>query len=439
MPTYRGFVETLESRSDGWVELTLCAAHSGGQRRTFLIPNLDGDLEKTNRRLAQLGLARDALARVLPVELQFSSDQEQGDLVDDLAIHPRPSFESRRGGRWVSGVVIGVGVHERGPENASTPYRDEADLASVTLLADDGTVEGLLIDLQRPDPGTGAALLELATLSWRTRRKVEAQVYSAFEDRPKLRARITDPAPGFVIVLRFPALESVDLDLVDAFVERITQRSASFDSSDAPGYSHCDVDITTAPEQSPIGDVSENGTFQPTTRTARIHLDHPALSHLREALCSGLAVRLGLVENQIHQVTLISPLGSAARPIWITTRREPVCEDGARPCDNVPTVRTPSAQVLDQTPLSQRWSGDGYFRAGIWRFVVESAHTGSVHLTVDGVPPACYEAPTATHDHPARDFAKVAHAYLEGLHRVELLIRDRACSASFRFAAYRIR
>ncbi|MEO1366591.1 MAG: hypothetical protein AAFX50_05405, partial [Acidobacteriota bacterium] len=66
--------------------------HAGNPTQSFLIRSVDGDLEQTNRRLAQLGLLRDALARTLPVEVDYARD-ESGDLVRDVTVYQRPSFE----------------------------------------------------------------------------------------------------------------------------------------------------------------------------------------------------------------------------------------------------------------------------------------------------------------------------------------------------------
>jgi hypothetical protein len=44
MPLFRGFVLSIEVRSDGWVETVIEAVHAGNALGTFFIPNLDGDL-----------------------------------------------------------------------------------------------------------------------------------------------------------------------------------------------------------------------------------------------------------------------------------------------------------------------------------------------------------------------------------------------------------
>ena len=45
--------------------------------------------------------------------------------------------------------MIGLSITERGPESGISPYLDVPDVCAITLLADDGTVELLTLDLQR--------------------------------------------------------------------------------------------------------------------------------------------------------------------------------------------------------------------------------------------------------------------------------------------------
>ena len=62
MAIYRGFVQSILVRDDGWVETAIEAVHAGNAIQTFFIPNLDGDLTQAHKRLGQLSLLRDALA-----------------------------------------------------------------------------------------------------------------------------------------------------------------------------------------------------------------------------------------------------------------------------------------------------------------------------------------------------------------------------------------
>ena len=54
MATYRGFVQSIEVRGDGWVEFVVQAVHAGNTRRTFYIQDLDGNINMAHRRLGQM-------------------------------------------------------------------------------------------------------------------------------------------------------------------------------------------------------------------------------------------------------------------------------------------------------------------------------------------------------------------------------------------------
>lgn len=448
MATYRGFVDSVQIRDDGWVEFVVQAVHAGNARKTFFIESLDGEVESANRRLGQLSLLRDALARTLPLEVEYEDDPESGALVEDLTVTPRPSIEGRRGTRRIEGVVIGVALTERGPESASSPYRDEADLAGATLLTADGTVEQVLLDLQRPDALTGHAMLKLLQAAHRTRRPVAVLVTAEARGDQRRVSRDVAAAgkltPGYVQACEWLTVPEELLDEVVAFVERLGQRYESFDASEASALSNVRVTYTTAPEQTPDGDVSENGSFVPQTLEAWVHDDSPLLDRLEAALRDRLQVRLGLNGSEVHAVDVIGHLGSAARPIWIQVERR-VLEpgEGSARCDNVPTIQTPTPETFGELPVALSWTGYGYFNEGIWRFVIRTpAH---VDLRIDGELCPCGESPDrppgeaaalVSSDEPA---PVVCHAYLSGLHRAELILTGRTCSQPFQLRAYRIR
>ncbi len=451
MPTYRGFVESLQVRDDGWVEVTLEAVHAGNTLKTFFIEDLDASLEHVHRRLGQLSLLRDALARVLPVEAEYRDDPEKGTLIEDLTIHPRPSIEGREGTSRVEGVVIGLSVAELGPSSGSSPYTDPPDVCAMTLLEDDGTVLHLLLDLQRPDPLTGQSILALLRKGFRTRRRLSL-VVSGGSKQPSYDAvdrRSTDDAAGWIQTGEWIAVPSASLDEVHCFVERLAQRYESYADDDAPALSHVRVTYTTAPAQIPEGEVSENGTFAPTTADAWVHDDSPLLRVLQAGLRDRLMVILGLDGDQIHSVDLVGHLGSAARPIWIKVDRRAVpTEDAQELCDNTPTTQDPGASSFDQIPIVMAWCADGYFNEGIWRFVLDAPTR--VELRVDGkrcpcdddsANPASLGQETAMLRGGDLSFSSgtLCHLYLNGVHQVEILLVGRRCSDPFQFRAYRIR
>ncbi|HEY3381249.1 MAG TPA: hypothetical protein VGK32_05735 [Vicinamibacterales bacterium] len=449
MATYRGFVQSTLVRDDGWVETVVKAVHAGNAITTFFIPNLDGDLTQAHKRLGQLSLLRDALARVEPVELNFTSDASQGNLIQDVTIVPRQSIDGRRGSRLVEGVVIGVSITERGPESGSSPYRDAPDLAAISLLRDDGIVEGLLLDLQRPDPGTGQAELEMIQRAHRTRRPLQLMVapeHTPGADKGVKLDAATDgkgetTAAGYIQTCRFVVLPAADLDYRYAFIERLGQRYESYTAADALAASHVEVVCTTAPGQTPEGDVSDNGTFTPQKLTVLVHADSPLLALLKTALRDGLQVKLGLQGRDVHEVELVAGLGSSARPIWICTSLETVDCGHAGPCLNQPTISTPDGADLDRVERAVEWRGDGYFREGIWRFVVSAP--GKFRLLIDAKPVCCEAGGTCGSPAGGRDLEVSGpgqlHAYLKDMHRVELRLEGYSCRATFKLQIYRIR
>ncbi|MDQ2898966.1 MAG: hypothetical protein M3Y07_04100 [Acidobacteriota bacterium] len=437
MAIYRGFVQSVEVRGDGWAEIVLEAVHAGNGTQTFFIPNLDGDLTQTNKRLAQVSLLRDALARVLPVQLDYTGTTDQGNLVDNVTVFPRPSIDGRLGGREVSGVVIGVGITELGPLSGTSPYLDAPDLAMIMLLTDAGAVQGYFLDLQRPDPLTAQAELRLLQRAHQTRRPVVVLIATDFQgnDRnPAVASNLRGAAAAqtapkeYIVASRWVTVTEANLDYMYGFVERLGQRYESFTSSSAPALSHVKVVYTTAPGQTPEGDISDNGAFSPQRLTAWVHDASPLLARLEAALRDNLQVKLGLSDNQVHEVELVSHLGSAARPIWIVEECRFTSEEGDGACVNTPTVQGPSGVSINNVPRSLVWHGKGYFQEGIWRFVLESGIAAK--LKIDGHQICCRQPSAA----PSPE-----HAYLKGMHCVDLELSGVSCASNVSIQIYRIR
>lgn len=427
MAIFRGFVQTVEVRGDGWCEAVLEAVHAGNATQTFFIPNVDGDLTQTNKRLGQLSLLRDALARVLPVEIDYTGTKDQGNLIDDVIIHPRPSIDGRAGTVRYDGVVIGLSVTELGPQSGSSPYLDAPDIANAVLLTDAGDVVGLLLDLQRPDPLTAQSELRLLRMAYRTRRPVEVLVSDGGPGN-NLKAAGgpsgATAAAAYIQSTRFLPLAAAELNYAYAFLERLGQRYESYTAAAAPAISHVKVVYTTAPGQTPEGDVSNDGSFAPQRLTAWVHDDSPLLARLEAALRDSLQVKLGLSGDQVHEVELVSHLGSAARPIWIVEDTGFCAEKDAGTCTNVPTIQGPGGPQFANLPRTVTWSGKGYFQEGIWRFNLASA--GGAELKIDGKAICC-------------STQGMEHAYLKGMHCVELVLPGVTCASSFTIQIYRIR
>lgn len=456
MATFKGFVSALQVRDDGWVEVELLAPHAGNARQTFFVRDLDGVPGEVNRRLSQVGLLRDALARSLPVEVEYRADPQQGQVIEDVQVHPRDSLTGRSVGQRRVGTVIGLAAAEAGPASGASPYIDPPDLAVVTLLGEDGGLLQALLDLQRPDPLAATGMFELLATAHRTRRPVALSLAGAGtpggNDGPRVAAATRSAGLTWVLAVEFEAVPSADLVEVYAFVERLGQRFESFDAELATALSHVRVRYTTTPGQTPEGDVSDNGSFVPSSGEAWVPGDSPLLGRLQQALRDGLMVRLGLLGDRVHEVVLVARLGSAARPVWIEVRRQlrAPCDDATR-CENVPTVQGPGRSSFEDLPLAVSWTGHGYFAEGVWRFVVVA--DCRVTLTVDCKEPcrdepgcACAEVGEPPSRRPPHDIGgrdrvsgRQYHAYLHGLHRVELVLDGRACQDPFELRVYRIR
>ncbi len=456
MPTIKGFVSSLQVRSDGWVEVEVLLPHSGNSRRTCFVQDLDGAPGQANRRLSQTGLLRDALARSLPLELEIRSDNEVGDVIEDVSVLPRASLAAHLPTQRVVGVVIGLAVAEVGPTSAASPYADPPDLGSVTLLADDGSLLQAQLDLQRPYPLYAQQALALLTQAQRTRRPVALTLgqrgEGAGKDEPRRAAAVAGARKGAPVVLavEYEAVPVAELSETYAFIERLTQRHESWQPDEAPALSQVRVQYTSAPAQTPEGDVSDNGSFTPAAGVAWVHVDSPMLASLNQALRERLMVRLGLQQDHVHEVVLVAPMGSAARPVWVEMRKR-LLPKGAGPlCNNVPTVQGPGAGAFADLPLSLSWVGHGYFAPGLWRFVVITAGEAKLSIDckapcLDEPGPGCADAPAPAEPSrcgtPAGDERQRVqhHAYLGGMHRVEVVLTGHACHAPFELRAYRIR
>ncbi|MEO1370181.1 MAG: hypothetical protein AAFX50_23615, partial [Acidobacteriota bacterium] len=176
----------------------------------------------------------------------------------------------------------------------------------------------------------------------------------------------------------------------------------------------------------------------------------------------------GRVDLEVHSVELVAPLGSAARPVWVETRCGAVpVEEPESHCDGVPTLQTPNHKDFGAIPHSVAWAGQGWFTRGIWRLVVVA--DGPVDLQVDGETPCghCQAVPLTDKEPKLADreaYPKsptalekrleglgdrlsgrgalercVYHAYLDGVHAVDVVVRGRTCSSPFQLQAYRIR
>lgn len=296
MGTFKGLIDTLEVRDDGWVEVIIEAVQSGNTKETFYIKNLDGDITMAHKRLAQLCLLRDAISRILPIEIDYEIDEAQGNLIHEVLVHPRPSIQGRNINTSVEGVVIGVSITEIGLVSGSS-FEDTPDLAGITLLQDDGTLLYLLLDIQREEVLTMHAMLFFLQEAYKTRHPVRLWLSSLLSNNTPGRnpgnsisthsdgsfSTANHPI-GYIESCEWLTVTEEDLDYCYAFIERLGQRYESYDALDASALSHVKVVYTTSPGQTPEGDISDNGSFQPITQIGWLHCASPLFHLLKTGL-----------------------------------------------------------------------------------------------------------------------------------------------------------
>ena len=152
---------------------------------------------------------------------------------------------------------------------------------------------------------------------------------------------------------------------------------------------------------------------------------HPCSCASTGFLRDSLQVKLGLSGDQIHEVELIARLGSAARPVWIVEDcKFTPCEHQAGTCTNVPTIQSPGSSAFASLQHSVTWMGRGYFQCGVWRFSLGAGTDGK--LKIDGHQICCTGS-------------ALEHAFLSGMHCVELELNGVSCSTQFTLQVYRIR
>ncbi|HBI22057.1 MAG TPA: hypothetical protein DDY37_05670, partial [Legionella sp.] len=134
---------------------------------------------------------------------------------------------------------------------------------------------------------------------------------------------------------------------------------------------------------------------------------------------------------------LISPLGSASRPIWICVNQSFVHEEHNGYCDNVPTIQAFNSTTLNTMSLSLNWKGKGYFNEGIWRFQINT--TGAYTLEIDHKLPCCAQSLDDCCCERTDTIQAASHVYLKGMHTVDLTLYDQQMADPFTLLVYRIR
>ncbi len=90
MTTYKGLVNSLQVRSDGWVEVIVQAVHAGNALQHFFIKDLDGVSHCCTSTAGAIGIIARCLTRILPVVIDYEINPEQGNLILDVICASAP-------------------------------------------------------------------------------------------------------------------------------------------------------------------------------------------------------------------------------------------------------------------------------------------------------------------------------------------------------------
>src|SRR5690606_11284676 len=160
---------------------------------------------------------------------------------------------------------------------------------------------------------------------------------------------------------------------------------------------------------------------------AGLEVERDGAAAVRPSLRKGPVGPLRLV----RAVELLHALASASRPVWIEVKRrsldvgpDEACADGLPSSDLTPK----SLRDLG-LPYKAEWSGSACFNHGVYRF--QLILDTPFEIYIDGKPCCIHEAEDGK--------TKFAHACLDGLHDVRVVLPEWTCKHDFVFDVYRIR
>jgi len=145
MPNVRGFIEQIEIGRAGLARIFLI--HADGSKGTYVIEDLDADPERFNERLSKLGIARDAMNRAEPVEIEYV-EAAAGLTVDRIVRITRDALGPGGQTDAASGLIVALLVSST---NAVATGGERHDVARVEIIAGDLQVLSLRLDLQAPE------------------------------------------------------------------------------------------------------------------------------------------------------------------------------------------------------------------------------------------------------------------------------------------------
>lgn len=471
MTTTRGFVGRVEIGRGGMVSVRLITP-TGPQ--DFTIADLDADPERFNERLTKVALARDAMNRAEPVEIE-STKGEAGQEIDRIARISRDELGYPDTVDTVGGLVIRVALHAR---NAAQGDGEAPDEALVAVLTTAGASVTLRLPMQIPERHVAAGQLEMIRDAQAAGQLVTFLVSADRERQPTILAVWTgsgsDGADG----------EADSGDVASGFVETLgvilPPGAEALDGSLALAR------ITTAPELAGVGGTVDPAPFDPATLevfvargsvpyalleaglrdNVRVRVrftpikasvpDRPIRGRDVKGEKASAAGRMQMPSLALHLaaadpsaagsealatpapalltgVDLLAPLASASKPVWLHIDRHllDVGPDSAD-CgvDGLPTTSLQPRSLRDlRIPYRAEWRGCGCFNPGIYRFEITGPAGCTIH--VDGEELCLYDSGAAD--------VRIAYHCLGGDHCVTIVIPDYVCDTVFDLRVYRIR
>jgi hypothetical protein len=463
MPIIRGFVEKLEIGRAGLVVASL--RHDDGTTADYQIADLDADPERFNERLSKLGILRDAMTRAEPVEIEYGSGEGSGPrTIDRVARITRDGLEPSSSTQRASVMVAGIALSA----SHRTGARAEAsDIATVVVLAADGALASLTLDLQMPERDVASAMLAMLRQAQADGTAVTV-VFDA-KQRRIVGVETGDPSA---------AVSRGDMQIVEGFVE-----SVAVSPMLAPMGNLALVEFTTAPAFAGAGNVVGLVPFTPVTRQFLVvqgSLEYELFlaglrDKLRMRLFSGAEVaqsgggnddtgkpdvvkRMAAMTHLTNAPTpapgaaaaaptegqkppaaalvraaqLLAALASASRPVWIQISRQSLDEGpaGDRCTEGLPSSDLTPMGLRDlRIPYTAQWQGLGCFNPGVYR--LQFTLGVEFEVQVDGKPLCVHASADGT--------VKFAHACLCGDHEVRVVLKGWTCKMKFEMDVYRIR
>lgn len=450
MSTVRGFVKSIEVGRGGLVRIAVL--HTGGVAE-FTVSDIDGDPERFNERLTKVAVARDALNRAEPVEVESEGDKQGGE-IERIARLSRDALAPPNGAEDVSGVVLDVTVHSVNDVAGDGESHDEA---GVTVLTLGGAIRRLRLDLQAPE--RAVAIEQLRTI----REAAAAGSLVGFVVDGDAESR-----GGDIIAVSTNAQSGrkgdIEAETTSVFIESLGTIS---DAQAAGGLAV--VVATTSPELEGPGGVVDPAAFAPAAlelfvprgstayalveaglrENVRMRLSYIPLrrgdeddenddeprDHVEQPPDANrlrVSVRKGRAANLLLDAELLAPLSSASRPVWLHIDRALLDvgpDDGCVPGLPSTSLKVRSLRDL-RIPYTASWIGYGCFNPGVYRIQLTST-PGSV-VRVDGEEICLYDSGDGTG-------AVSGYACLKGHHGVVVEIPEYVCDTDFDLDVYRIR